>query len=187
MTFEVEGEQYVSILAGWGGSFGLMSGVPQPPAAASGRLLTFKLGANETLPPIPTPSPIAEAPPRMDVPEEVVAHGAALYSKYCVFCHGTGMVSGGTVPDLRRLPKEFHDSFELIVRQGAFSSLGMPSFGDVLDSEDVHAIHAFVIEKAHEDEDARKAPRWWVATKRFFYRIASAIMMFFFEPSTHSA
>ena len=187
ISFEAEGEQYVSLLAGWGGSFGLMSGVPQPPAAPNGRLLTFKLRARGVLPPIPAPAAIPEPPPRMDVSSEVVARGSELYAKYCIFCHGTGVISGGTVTDLRRLPRSFHDSFDLIVREGAFAPLGMPRFGDVLDAEDTRAIHAFVIEKAHEDQVLRESPAWWIAIKRFVYGIATSILMFFFEPSTHSA
>jgi PQQ-dependent dehydrogenase (methanol/ethanol family) len=187
ISYEIDGEQYVSILAGWGGAFGLMSGVPQPPAAPNGRLLTFKLDANEALPAIPASAPVPDPPPRMDVPDEVVERGAALYGKYCGFCHGTGMVSGGTVPDLRRLAPEFHTNFDAIVRLGAVEALGMPSFGDVLDAADVEALHAFVIEKAHEDKAAREAPAWWTAIKRFVYRILTWVLMLFVEPSIHTA
>jgi len=187
ISYAIDGEQYVSVLAGWGGAFGLMSGVPQPPAAPNGRLLTFKLAGDERLPAIPAPAPVPDPPPRMDVPDAVIEQGAALYGKYCGFCHGTGMVSGGTVPDLRRLPPEFHANFDAIVRLGAVEALGMPGFGDVLDAADVEALHAFVIEKSHEDKVIRDAPGWWIAIKRFVYRIVTWILMLFIEPSTHTA
>ena len=187
MTYALDGEQYVSVLAGWGGSFGLMSGVPQPPAAGNGRLLTFKLGGTAKLPPIPAPAAIPEPPARMEVSQASLDRGAALFSRYCVYCHGTGMVSGGTVPDLRRLPPAFHDNFDTIVRGGAFASLGMPAFGDVLSESDARSIQAFIIEKAHEDKAEREAPAWWTAIKRFFYRVASSLIMFFLEPTIQSA
>jgi quinohemoprotein ethanol dehydrogenase len=187
ISYAVDGVQYVTVLAGWGGSFGLMSGIPQPPGPSTGRVLTFALGAEKSLPAVPDPLPIPEPPTRLEVGAGEVERGGALYAKYCSFCHGTGVVSGGSVPDLRRLPPAFHDSFDLIVRDGAMAALGMPGFGDVLDEDDVVAIHAFVIEEAIADAEHRSAPGWWNAIKDFFYDIGAWAMMFFFEPSVHSA
>ena len=177
ITYTVGGEQYVSVLAGWGGSFGLISGVAQPPAPARGRVLSFRLDAAHTLPAIPERAPVPEPPASMDVPDEVVALGSRLYGRYCVFCHGTGMISGGTVPDLRRLPRTHHDNFDAIVRRGAFESRGMPGFGDVLDEDEVTAIHAFVIEKANEDARLRESPTWWLAMKRLVYDLISKVLV----------
>jgi quinohemoprotein ethanol dehydrogenase len=187
ISYELDGEQYVSILAGWGGAFGLISGIKQPNGHANGRLLTFKLGARETLPPTPPAEPIPDPPPLLDVSAGVIDQGAALYGKYCAFCHGTGMISSGTVPDLRRTSPDIHESFDLIVRGGAFESLGMPRFDDVLGADDARAIQAFVLEKAHEDADERNAPAWWTAVKRVVYEFVSWIFMLLFEPPSHSA
>jgi hypothetical protein len=52
------------------------------------------------------------------------------------------------VPDLRRASAATHDAFERIVRGGALKDAGMPMFGDVLSSEDVRALQAFVLERA---------------------------------------
>lgn len=177
VSYEVDGEQYVSILAGWGGSFGLMSGVAMPPAPPRGRMLTFKLGGNKRLPPIPDPAVIPEPPPSMNVSQEVLGRGAHLYRRYCAFCHGVGMISGGTVPDLRRLPRSFHENFDAIVRGGAFESLGMPRFSDVLTEEDAKAIHAYVIEQAIVDKKLRESPAWWIAIKDAVYELVVWIMM----------
>ena len=57
ITFEIDGEQYVSILTGSGGG-DLFGGEPLPPIEIQasltynnfGRLLVFKLGGKETLP-----------------------------------------------------------------------------------------------------------------------------------------
>jgi quinohemoprotein ethanol dehydrogenase len=179
VTYAVDGEQFVSVLAGWGGSFGLMSGISQPPAAPTGRVLTFKIGGRAELPPIPQGSPIPDPPERMNVSDEVVEEGARLYGKYCSYCHGTGVVGGGAVSDLRRLPKAFHDSFQHIVLEGGLEGLGMPRFGDVLEAADVNAIQAFVIEKAIEDRALRETPRWWLAIKEFFYWILSWMIILF--------
>src|SRR5690606_19406191 len=53
MTYEIDGEQYVAVLAGWGGIWalapGLLSTVSGPTPNIS-RLLVFKLGGETTLP-----------------------------------------------------------------------------------------------------------------------------------------
>src|SRR6185436_19649964 len=53
VTYEVDGEQYVTILAGWGGAAPNAAGEITMQAASGGtnRVLTFKLGAKATLPP----------------------------------------------------------------------------------------------------------------------------------------
>jgi hypothetical protein len=88
------------------------------------------------------------------------------------------VVGGGAVPDLRRLPRGFHDSFQQIVRGGALESVGMPGFGDVLEEADATAIQAFVIEKAIEDRELREAPRWWLAVKALAYEVVSWLIAF---------
>ena len=56
MTYAIDGEQYVAILAGWGGVWDIAPGIM---ASKSGRprnisrLLVFKLGGTATLPPAP--------------------------------------------------------------------------------------------------------------------------------------
>jgi quinohemoprotein ethanol dehydrogenase len=187
ITYSVDGKQYVTVLAGWGGSFGLMSGIARPPGPKNGRVLTFALDGEAELPPVPAPAEIPEPPPPLDVPESEIERGGALYARYCAFCHGTGVVSGGTVPDLRRLPGNFHRNFDAIVRLGVMRNYGMPSFGDVLDEDDVQAIHAFVIDEAHADAKHRNAPAWWNAILDFFYDVIVWLMMVFLEPSVHSA
>ncbi len=54
MTYEVDGEQYVATLVGWGGSYAILGGglakISGPQRNIS-RLLVYKLGASGTLPP----------------------------------------------------------------------------------------------------------------------------------------
>jgi quinohemoprotein ethanol dehydrogenase len=123
----------------------------------------------------------------MKVSQDVIDQGAGLYAAYCSYCHGVGVISGDTIPDLRRLPGHFHDSFQQIVHGGAFKGIGMPGFGDVLSESDVDAIHAYVIEKAHEDKALRESPAWWLAIKQFFYEIAAWIIGILIGGAAHSA
>jgi glucose dehydrogenase/cytochrome c553 len=151
VTYLVDGVQYVTVMAGWGGSDALMN-IPRsgPVKPGYGRILTFALGRNavlaarpfgHTAPPVPAIA--LEATP------ETVATGARLYAENCFACHGINAVAG-PLPDLRYTTAEIHAQFEAIVRGGARAQLGMPAFADRLTSEDVRAIQAYVLARARE-------------------------------------
>jgi len=151
VTYLVDGVQYVSVLAGWGGPDGLYNDPKYGPVRPGhGRLLTFALGGTATLevPPLrpqrpPMPTFAMEASP------EMVAEGDRLFGEKCVWCHGRDAVAG-PLPDLRYASPETHASFDAIVREGARASLGMPSFGGDLDADQVRAIQAYVLARARE-------------------------------------
>ena len=50
VTYTVDGEQYITVMVGWGGAFGLAGGLAPPPGQPRSRILTFKLGGNVALP-----------------------------------------------------------------------------------------------------------------------------------------
>src|SRR2546422_3555699 len=52
VTYEVDGVQYVSIMAGWGGAFPLAGGDGKGAVPAAGKLLTFALNGKQPLPEI---------------------------------------------------------------------------------------------------------------------------------------
>ncbi|MDH3490712.1 MAG: hypothetical protein OEM20_01760 [Gammaproteobacteria bacterium] len=67
ISYEIDDEQYVAVASGWGGAYALAYGgvVPTGSEAGVGRVLTFKLGANEALPGISAiPASIAKPPGR---------------------------------------------------------------------------------------------------------------------------
>ena len=68
----------------------------------------------------------------------------------CIACHGMDAISGGIVPDLRRTTSEVHATFADIVIGGLRAPLGMPSFDDRLDADDVRQIQAYVLQRARE-------------------------------------
>jgi quinohemoprotein ethanol dehydrogenase len=152
ITYTIDGEQYISVLAGWGGVFALIFGEA---AAANqvrhvGRLLTFKLGATGSLPPLAA-VPAIPQPPAVEAPVEVVDAGELLYLRNCVVCHGAGVVSGGVLPDLRHSGREVFAAYQDIVLRGALEGQGMPRVDDRLQAEDVEAIKAFILTKGWDD------------------------------------
>ncbi len=150
VTYTVDGEQYVTVVAGWGGAFGLASGVPRHRnnVLAEGRILTFKLGGEAELPPVNVAFIDLPEPPPMETTEAQVAHGEALYHQYCAVCHSPGVTgSSGGMADLRYATAATHDSWDAIVRGGAYLGKGMPKFDHVLEGDDATAIRAYVVEQ----------------------------------------
>jgi quinohemoprotein ethanol dehydrogenase len=151
VTYTIDGVQYVSVMAGWGGSSGLINS----PAVGAvkpgwGRILTFALDGTSTLkaPPFghkdpPVPAITAKQNPK------VMHAGALLFNNHCYFCHGLNAVAG-PLPDLRYSSKEILDSFASIVLGGARASDGMPSYKKILSVKEVEAIRAYVISRAQE-------------------------------------
>ena len=75
--------------------------------------------------------------------------GELLFNDQCAGCHGPDAV-GGALPDLRYLTKGEHEQFEAIVLGGSRASVGMPSFGKILNADQVRAIQAYVLTHAAE-------------------------------------
>ncbi|MEP2828459.1 PQQ-dependent dehydrogenase, methanol/ethanol family [Parvibaculum sp.] len=160
ITYTVDGEQYVTVLAGWGG-VNIVSGDARTSAAAKygnqGRLLSFKIGGGGELPQLAMlDQSIPEWPP-LTASEETVRQGEIAYSTYCMLCHGALAVSPGVTPDLRRMGESTREHIQDIVRGGILSDNGMASFADHLSEEDVDAILSYVQKRALEDR-ARQQP-----------------------------
>lgn len=160
MTYELDGEQYVAVMAGWGGVAPMFGGDASnvPGKRNISRLIVFKLGGNARL---STPSPLPAAPDRIpaavNAPAEVIASGKGLYHTNCAMCHGVGVVSGGLVPDLRHSADGVRGAFKDVVLNGALQIRGMPSFAGILSEPDVEAIKTYVLSKEREDFEKSKA------------------------------
>jgi len=150
VTYLQDGDQYVTLMVGWGGAAGLVNLPGSGPVKRGfGRVLTFSLGAHTRLevPPfgrkgLPTVAVHTNAAPT------TIHEGNVLYMRYCLYCHGVGVISGSSVPDLRYATAETQDQFESIVLEGAREARGMPSFHDALKPDQVHAIQAYVLSQA---------------------------------------
>jgi alcohol dehydrogenase (cytochrome c)/quinohemoprotein ethanol dehydrogenase len=156
-AYEVNGEQYIAVMAGWGGGFPLMEGKE---AAKSGnlrnvsRVLVFKLGGTAALPPLPPEQKLALNPPPATADAATVAAGQGLFAQNCSVCHGENAVGGGVVPDLRASSFLGNDFWYEIVLNGAMKDAGMAPFKAVLDHKDAAAIRAYLIQRANDDKSA---------------------------------
>jgi quinohemoprotein ethanol dehydrogenase len=132
ITYAIDGKQYVSVMAGWGGAF------PKK-FRSEGRLLTFTL--NGTIPALkrtalrgvtalPNPASAAQ-----------IASGQKLFATYCVRCHG-----GATVlPDLRRSRSNVLNGLEKIL-DGSMVEQGMPRFPE-FDRAMVAELRAYLLDE----------------------------------------
>lgn len=149
MTYELDGVQYIALMAGWGGAGALIGGDAGNAANTRNisRLLVFKLGGEAQLPPLP-PLELKAQPQAPEVDEATLAKGQQHYQRYCAVCHGVGVIGAGILPDLRYQPPGLTDAFLAIVRDGVLAPLGMPGYADVFSDEDIAALKAYIDHRA---------------------------------------
>jgi quinohemoprotein ethanol dehydrogenase len=139
------------VMVGWGGATGLINAPGQGPIKPGfGRIVTFALDGKATLrvgryghatKPMPPLAVTASA--------ATLKQGATLYDRHCMICHGVNVVAG-PIPDLRYASAQTHAQFEQIVLKGARASLGMPTFGDLLNADQAKALQQYILSRAHE-------------------------------------
>jgi alcohol dehydrogenase (cytochrome c)/quinohemoprotein ethanol dehydrogenase len=161
ISYEIDGEQYVALMAGTGSSWALIGGDTNMKGFVQqnvSRLLVYKLGGKAQLPPAPRVAVLPMNPPPATAAADVVDKGAGLYDAYCSSCHGPAAIQVGILPDLRRTPMlQTADSFQQVVIGGARQARGMASFEKVLNAQDVEAIRAYVIQRANQDKSTTAA------------------------------
>lgn len=158
ISYELDGEQYIAVASGWGGTFALVYGGLFPAAsdAGVGRLMVFKLGGKAALPALPSEVVKRPVPPESTADAETIAMGKTLYDANCVVCHGDHVISSGLVPDLRWSPLLVADeAMQSVIIDGALSARGMPSFKGRLNKKDVQALRSYIIFAAHEGVEAK--------------------------------
>jgi len=153
MTYSVDGEQYVAVVAGWGAIYANFLGVVMNPEGKRrniSRILAYKIGGDAELPPVPE---LAAAPPTPEMfgSQEQIGAGGALFMRYCAVCHGVAAISGGVLPDVRHsVMISSNEAFSSVVLRGALLDNGMASFAEVLSEEDAEAIRAFIVFMANQ-------------------------------------
>lgn len=146
VSYAVEGEQYIAVLAGFGGATLFMI---EETAAANkysnaGRLLAFRLRGGRVPLPGEKARVTAKSMAETQVAGEDLERGRNLYTRYCGFCHGM-FGSRSILPDLSAMRPEINAIFSQIVLDGVFAEKGMASFADVLSAEEVELIRRFLV------------------------------------------
>ena len=132
MTYMIDGKQYVSVMAGWGGAF--------PKKHVSyGRLLTFAIGGTATLPSKPRPRTFTAIP--NNATAQQIASGTKLFATYCARCHGDATL----LPDLRRSTPAVLNGLDKIL-DGALAERGMPRFAE-FDRTMIAELRAYLLDE----------------------------------------
>ena len=148
-SYEIGGEQYIAVAAGYGGALQVV----YPPNSAPQRyqnyprIVAFKLGGRvPSLPPVVSNDSTPEPPALPALASANEDHGAQLFGTYCAACHsGRGNAQRSAYPDLHRMTAATHEKFESIVTGGALEANGMANFADVLSAADARDIHALLV------------------------------------------
>ncbi|MBT8221509.1 MAG: c-type cytochrome, partial [Bacteroidia bacterium] len=142
VTYEVDGEQYITIAVGWGGYRGMLF---KAATLHPGTVYTFKLGG------------IAEAPAKLpsdakpltvlrsDASPEQMGRGITAFFQYCLGCHATTGLGGGVVPDLARSTDAVFNNWDQIVFEGALEHNGMPNMSGHVSKEELENIRHFIL------------------------------------------
>ena len=161
MTYTIEGEQYIAIMAGVGG----VKGTSPPPGSAAykygnkGRIVAFKLKGGNV--PLPIPKSVNEHQvfqpplPRRDN-EQHIRSGGVLFQRNCAICHKNTQGSG--IPDLRKMTEQTHSEFKDIVLNGIRANRGMGSFEGRLSEAEVESIQAYLIDLAWNHYEDTQMP-----------------------------
>jgi quinohemoprotein ethanol dehydrogenase len=154
VSYEIDGRQYIAILAGTGGG-GLFDGESESMASVEygneGKLLVFALDGSAELAAPRLRS--REIPDRemVEISAQDLKRGEHLYFETCAMCHGAEAKSTGVISDLRMMSSETLAQFREIVLGGLRADKGMAGFADVLDPQDAEKIKAYIIHRARED------------------------------------
>ncbi len=160
-TFEIDGEQYVTITTGWGSGYALFAGFAydEKVVPTIGKVVTFKLGGTARI-----------ADPELAYIERTVKTerfgtaeqlqlGLVQYARNCSVCHGPVAISSGVLPDLRWSAYGGDgDAWQAVVGEGVLADAGMVSFSAFLSAEEIEAIRAYVVAQAHNSL-AEEAPK----------------------------
>jgi quinohemoprotein ethanol dehydrogenase len=146
ITYMVDGMQYVTIMAGWGGAFALYGGDAAAAAGVknAGKILTFALERK----------PEAKVARIATPPTEDVSRGETLYHKWCARCHGATAIGGGVIRDLRHSTEDVQKIFVQIVR-GGIPGTGMPAWAKYLSDGEIRQIESYIRAQAAEESAVR--------------------------------
>jgi len=147
-TYELDGEQYVALMVGYGGSGALSAPAFLPERSRlPGRLMVFKLGGKAKAPAYD----IATMPPLNLAGVNSTGdakNGFSLFHQNCQVCHGPN-ASGAYLPDLKRSPLLLtSEDWKSVVIDGAKKANGMASFSRFLTPKEAEDVRAYVLTEA---------------------------------------
>ena len=163
VTYMIDEEQYISILAGDGGAsnflgdnFGIWEGqLASIKYGNYGKLLTFKLNGKSKIEALEEKDLSIPEQPIINASLEDIKAGQDIYANYCAICHGSG-VHGKTISDLRYMSKETHEYFNEIVLNGMLEENGMKGFSDILNEKNAFEVYSYIVDVATKERSLQQ-------------------------------
>ena len=151
-TYEIDGEQYVAVMVGYGGGAPTSaSAVLRDRPRLPGRLMVFKLGGKVQAKPYDIPQ-VASLDLKGVTSTGETKAGFALYHNNCQVCHGPS-VSGSFLPDLKKSQMLLTaDNWKSVVLDGAKKANGMASFARFMSPKDAEDVRAYVLSEARKSQ-----------------------------------
>jgi quinohemoprotein ethanol dehydrogenase len=156
VSYEVNGTQYISVAAGWGGAVGSTNRWSS--SQITGKVYTFKIGGKEKMPDFPKrPEQVLVSGVTTKVDAAGIQQGMKLFMNNCFVCHSMPAVEkGGAFPNLGYSHKDVIQNLEVYVLEGAALKQGMPNFKGRLVQDDVEKIKAFIQSMADQVAKSKK-------------------------------
>ena len=132
MTYQLDGVQYVAALG-------------------NQRLVVFSLGGKAELPAVAAAAPLVLNPPPDFGTQAQIAWGKETFTASCAICHDQQARTSTGAPDLRYSPfLASRDAFRSVVIDGIKQDGGMKSFKGALDTDNVEAVRAHLVNIAND-------------------------------------
>ncbi|MCL4113266.1 UNVERIFIED_CONTAM: hypothetical protein GTU68_018204 [Idotea baltica] len=142
ITYTVDGEQYITILVGWGGYMAKL--YKHVPRIHPGTIYTFKLDGNAKMPEKMPPFEYPLTTKRDDAGPENIGRGWNVFTQYCIMCHPSPGAGHSSTPDLARSPDAVFDSYNRIILEGSLASEGMPNFNGKITEQEIEDVKSFI-------------------------------------------
>ncbi len=145
VTYLVDGVQYLTVITGWGGGYGMKH--KHTPSILPGTVYTFALNGEMPLPDAPRVDQPVLSEVSWPKDPEAVARGGVLFRKYCAVCHVVGREGGGIAPNLAYSAMPGTDAFKAVVLDGMLLPNGMPQYDQRLNENDLDDLQSFIFER----------------------------------------
>jgi len=158
MTYSVNGNQYVAVQVGYGGTAIVSAISPQSAAFKylnQNRIIAFKLDGEAVPKPPLRRNDVIPEPPQNNASKDAISAGELKFVQTCTQCH---VFTPNITPNLLQMTTATHNAFKEIVFRGAREAFGMPRFDDILQEKDVDDIHAYLTNeqrKAFEQQNKK--------------------------------
>lgn len=148
VSYMIDGKQYISIAAGWGGGYGMKKKFTPIQA---GRIFTFVLKGTAAMPEFSKGITQTIPDTKFTATPAEIKHGETLFWQYCGTCHIVNGGGGGLAPDLAySVIAANSESLLTVAHKGAYLPFGMPKFEDRLSEKDILDIQKYILKKARE-------------------------------------